>query len=99
MECAESICERTSDGGEGPLRADHALLDSCVADGAFEDHRSQFVPVRCVWLTGLRLHGVEDGEHHRLHDEAVVVVPVKVWTVAVSSVTDIPLLMLRDSVV
>ena len=95
LECAIAVGERAANGGEGSFRADKPLLDGGVAAGAgFHGLAEEGFPA----LGGFA-DGVEDVEQHGLDDEAVVVVPMEVGTIAVEAVALVPLLVLAQGVV
>ncbi len=94
MKSSESISERTADRGKGAFGADQALLNRGIALSPSQDRGIEALP--CVRPAP---GGFENLQQHRLNDEAVVVIPMELRTIAVKAVALVPGLVFADSVV
>src|SRR4051812_42963643 len=91
MERATAIGDRASECRVASVGRDQTLLHGRVAPGSFQYPVAQLFPTCVNWLNKIK-HGDQQG----VDDEAIVIVPAKIKSVSVCTVTFVPLLMRAD---
>ncbi len=69
-------------------------MNDSVALRTFQHRSAQRLP---VWI--LVIYGCQDIDQHRMYDETVVIIPVKLRSIAIDPVSEVPLHMLAERIV